>query len=89
VIFTVYLLWAADQTLLYVGRSSASMTRQRDHQRTKAWWPDVAAATFEHFPSKSEAIARERELIERLAPRHNRMFVPPAEVAELLAGSAR
>lgn len=67
---TVYSFFAADGSLLYVGCSKSPVQRIGNH-RSKAWWPQVVRAEFEHFDSVEDALDRERVLISTLHPHYN------------------
>jgi excinuclease UvrABC nuclease subunit len=67
---TLYRLFDEDDSLIYVGVSVDIMHRLHQH-RQKWWWPEVANASFEHFPNRREAEEREREVIEEEAPFYN------------------
>lgn len=77
---TVYYLHNTDHELLYVGITSSSrgMLRFREHAKSKEWWTQVAYASFEHFPSRVKAAAREASVIRALNPPHN--LAQPAAV---------
>lgn len=67
---TVYVYSAQDGSTIYVGVTGDQSLRMKDH-RQRDWWPTVATARFEHFDTRAEAVARERELIRALAPLRN------------------
>lgn len=78
---SVYLYRDADETLIYVGVTSRGIKRNREHDRTKEWWPFVATQEVEHHADRRSALARERELIETFAPPFNTTHNPLAAVA--------
>jgi hypothetical protein len=45
----VYVLSDAHGGVLYVGMTARGIATALDHS-SKPWWPEVASATFEHFP---------------------------------------
>ncbi len=69
---TVYRLFDADGLLLlYVGVTRQGHHRLHAHARAKAWWQDVASATFEHLPTRDAALQREAEAIRTETPLYN------------------
>jgi hypothetical protein len=68
---TLYRLHDAEGRLLYVGISSSGGRRLEQHAYSKAWWHEVAAATFEEFPTREAAAAAELQAIRDENPRHN------------------
>ena len=74
--WTVYMFFDAAQQPVYCGCSGQTGSRLRSHSNAE-WWPEVAYAHFEHFESKRVALDRERDVIERLQPRYNRLFKEP------------
>lgn len=67
----VYVLRAADGTVLYVGASGDLTQRLRQHRYTKSWWPQVASVTASPVYEKAAALSAERTLIDALSPLHN------------------
>lgn len=67
----LYRLWSADDQLLYVGITDRGHRREREHARTKAWWPEVHHVTYERVAARAELLYRERVAIERERPRYN------------------
>lgn len=65
--------------LIYVGITKTGVTRNRQHNADKSWWPFVAEQTVEHCESRDEAAAREVELIRRFRPPFNRQHNPEYE----------
>lgn len=84
---TLYRLYDADDVLLYVGVTYNPKARFTQHRDTKSWWPQVARTEFQWFPSRSEAEAAERELIEAEAPPHN-VLHHPVRGAQLRAANS-
>lgn len=68
---SVYLLYDAQDALLYVGITSRSTRRLGEHYRDKDWWPEVARAEFKHYPAVALARHAEAILIRDRQPRHN------------------
>lgn len=67
---TVYRLFAADDTLLYIGASMTAATRLGAHA-DKGWWGEVQRATFEHHPTREAAFEAEGVAIATERPRYN------------------
>jgi hypothetical protein len=61
---TLYRLYAQDDVLLYVGITK--------HWSIRSWWAQVVKVEVEQFPTWSEALAAERQVIAAERPRHNR-----------------
>lgn len=68
---TVYRFFDASDRLLYVGVTHRARQRIADHAADKDWWADVVRATFEHFPSRHEALKAEARAISLEDPLHN------------------
>lgn len=75
---SVYKYYDRHGILLYVGITSRGISRNREHNATKEWWPFVASQTVEHFPTRDAALAHERLTIQRRQPpfnkQHNRAY---------------
>lgn len=67
----MYRLWAADDSLLYIGITDRGREREREHARTKSWWPEVHHVTVEHIATRAELRFREAEAIRKERPRYN------------------
>ena len=61
----VYRLFAADDTLLYVGVAKRFGTRWEQHARAQPWWPHVDHQTVYWHPSRESALLVEKAAIER------------------------
>lgn len=68
---TVYRFFGDRKRLLYVGITRRGPQRIHQHSRDKPWWSDVRSATFEHFPTRQEALWAEAEAIRAENPVHN------------------
>jgi hypothetical protein len=68
---TLYRFFDAESVLLYIGITARGLARWHQHADDKPWWPQVASCTTEHFPSRAEAYAAEREAIRTERPRYN------------------
>lgn len=67
---TVYRLFGGER-LLYVGITRRDTHRIHQHAKDKAWWQDVESATFEHFPTRQEALWAEADAIWDEDPAYN------------------
>lgn len=89
----VYRLYNRDRRLLYVGCTYDVRKRLGLHLNRTPWYPEVATHKVEGpFATRTEALAREQEVIRREAPRYNQpapvsRLYTVAQVAELLACS--
>lgn len=88
--YTIYRFYGPDDALLYVGETARIRKRIVDHQMgnprglpmghedgPKPWWREAARIELEHLPpgtTEREAMAIEREQIERLRPVYNRDY---------------
>ncbi|WP_062434940.1 GIY-YIG nuclease family protein [Herbidospora daliensis] len=68
---SLYRLFAADGSLLYVGIGGNPGRRFEQHRSDKPWWGDVASMTIEHHPTREAALAAELQAIKTENPRHN------------------
>lgn len=67
----VYLLYAEDGSLLYVGITDRGPTRLAEHYRHKPWFHLVCRVEFERYQTRDGSEAREKYLIQKLSPLHN------------------
>lgn len=67
----VYLCYASDGLLLYVGITARGLARPHEHAKRAAWAADVARIDVEHYPTVEEALDRESFLIADRKPLHN------------------
>lgn len=68
---TLYRYFDSEGHLLYVGISGNNLKRQSQHKKNAAWFGLVSTATFEHYESRTEALAAEKLAIQRENPAHN------------------
>jgi len=68
---SVYVCYAADGEVLYVGRTSKGERRVRQHSKASGWWPLVETITVKHCETLQESKVRELELIRLLHPKFN------------------
>ncbi len=59
----VYRVFAADETLLYVGVAKSFARRWSQHAAAKPWWPDVQRQTVDWYPDRDTALAAETAAI--------------------------
>jgi hypothetical protein len=69
---SVYRYYDGDGALVYVGITARGVQRQNEHNAHAEWWPFVVRQEVEHYPSRDDAAARERELIQRFGPPFNK-----------------
>jgi hypothetical protein len=67
----LYRLWSASDELLYVGITDRGHLREREHARSKPWWPEVHHATYEPVDTRAELRYREAEAIRNGRPKYN------------------
>ena len=67
----LYLLYAADDALLYVGVGFNPQVRWLHHAREKAWWAEVARKELVWYDTRAMALEAEAEAISNLSPRYN------------------
>ena len=67
----VYVLVDEADRALYVGSTKDVARRVGEHRRRQPWWPDVARVEVYPMEAWDVALYVERNLISRLAPRHN------------------
>lgn len=67
----MYRLWSASDELLYIGITDRGHVREREHARSKSWWPEVHHATYEPITTRAELTYLERVAIRKECPRHN------------------
>jgi len=68
---TVYRFFGLRKRLLYIGVTRRGYHRIHQHSRDKEWWQEVRSATFEHFPTRQEALWAEAEAIRVENPVYN------------------
>lgn len=71
---TLYRHYDKENLLLYVGISSAPLTRQQNHAETSPWWEQITLITLEHFASRQEALRAEKLAIIKEKPLFNTML---------------
>lgn len=57
--------------LLYVGITNAGAGRWIKHGHESAWWELTRRIDLEHYPTRADACAAERQIIRELQPMHN------------------
>jgi hypothetical protein len=67
----VYRFFNTDGDLLYIGQTIDLGVRVRGHESRISWFDEIASATIQHVDSHAEAVAMERDAIERECPRYN------------------
>lgn len=89
---SVYRYYDRFGQLLYVGITKRGTQRNNEHNE-KVWWPFVARQEVEHYGSRTQALARETDLIRHAAPPFNKQQNPhhktlTAEYLKLVATEA-
>lgn len=88
--YVVYRLWAADDSLLYIGSTGNWPLRMTQHQRHQPWWGQITRTALDYFPTREAAYAAERIAIQLEHPRHNKVHNNPVrQAAEAARRAAR
>ncbi len=82
--YVVYRFWGHDESLLYVGYTSALLRRLAGHVSASPWWPEVANARYVEFTDELSARRAERDAIEQELPKYN-IFGKPVAAEPLKA----
>ena len=69
---SVYRYFDKRDRLLYVGITTAGLSRADDHSRHSRWWTKATHATLVHYPTVIEALAAEDAAIRDEHPIYNR-----------------
>lgn len=67
----LYRLFAADDTLLYVGVAKRFGTRWEQHAKLQPWWPHVDHQTVYWLPGREDALLAEKAAIAAERPVYN------------------
>ena len=70
----VYAFLGSKGKFLYIGQTQDFDVRMRQHKR-KQWWKLVSEIKLERVSSKKVAVDKEKYLIKKLRPKHNKTFV--------------
>ena len=70
----IYSFMGKDGKFLYIGQTQDFDVRMRQHKR-KHWWGSVLEIRLERSSSRKVAIKREKDLIQKLRPKHNKEFL--------------
>lgn len=68
---TLYRMFAADGSLLYVGITNNPIFRFREHRTAKEWWTEVASISLTHYESREKLAAAERQAVKAECPLWN------------------
>jgi len=68
---TLYRMFRADGSLLYVGISDQVLARWSSHSRERPWWSEVQRFEVEQFDSRDDALRAEAQAIVDERPLHN------------------
>lgn len=69
---SVYRYYDRAGLLIYVGITRQGMGRNAQHNSKAEWWGYVSSQDVEHYASRDEAAAREKQLIRRFRPPFNK-----------------
>jgi predicted GIY-YIG superfamily endonuclease len=72
---SVYLYYDRRGVLLYVGITARNLQRNDEHT-AKEWWPFVNRQDVEHYPTRTDALRREKSLIQNRLPPFNKVHNP-------------
>lgn len=78
---SLYRCFSAANDLLYVGISLHVIYRMTQHRDGSDWYQEMRTLTVEHFETREEAIAAEREAIRNERPKFNVTHSRPNAVA--------
>lgn len=67
----LYRLWSSSGELLYIGITDRGTAREREHARTKSWWPQVHHVTVEPVATRAELRHLEAVAIRKESPLYN------------------
>lgn len=67
----LYRFFDGDDQLIYVGISNSALRRIAQHREAKAWFGSCTRVTFEHYPTRAEALEAERRAVAEENPREN------------------
>ena len=76
----VYRLYAADDTLLYVGVTGHLGARMAEHAAGTPWWAEVARKTVAWHETREAALLAESDAVRDERPRYNVAGAPRAYV---------
>jgi predicted GIY-YIG superfamily endonuclease len=71
---SVYTYRDTNNLIIYIGITNQGPGRQEQHNKSSAWWQYVASQQVEHYDTRAEAAARERELIRLHRPPFNVVY---------------
>lgn len=73
----LYHFYDCRDKLLYIGQTLSFSHRMRQHSE-KHWWNEVVWIKVDHFDSREELIAAERDLIFYRKPKYNKRVLSPS-----------
>lgn len=73
---SVYRHYDVNDLLLYVGITSRGISRNSEHNTSKDWWTFVVRQEVDHYPTREDASAMERSLIQMYHPPFNKQHNP-------------
>jgi hypothetical protein len=84
----LYRHFAADGSLLYVGKSLSAVWRLIIHRSASHWFSEIASITITHYATKDELRAAERDAIATENPKYNRRR-PNQRLEKVLGAEAK
>ena len=69
----VYRLYAADDSLLYIGVAKTFGTRWHQHAKAQPWWPQVHHQTIWWYETRTDAEDAELAAIKTEHPKYNKL----------------
>jgi excinuclease UvrABC nuclease subunit len=85
----LYRHFGGDGTLLYVGVSISAFRRLAQHRGNAHWFGAIKRIEMQQFATREEALAAEREAIEREQPLFNIQFSARQKIAIATARAQR
>jgi predicted GIY-YIG superfamily endonuclease len=68
----LYRYFSAAGDLLYIGISLSPVVRLGQHEKHSGWFDSIATVKIEHFDTRKQALAAEREAIRKEDPQYNK-----------------
>lgn len=85
----VYKFFDANGVNLYVGCSSNIPARLGAHQRSRAWWPEVARIEIDAYPNAKAGWEAEKAAIQALDPTHNSVYTSHRTPPRIICSKCR
>tara|TARA_R100000482_G_scaffold120627_1_gene66079 strand:+ start:774 stop:1280 length:507 start_codon:yes stop_codon:yes gene_type:complete len=68
----LYRAYSSTGELMYVGISLSVMSRLSQHKNSSAWFNSAARIDIEYYPTRTDALAAEKQAIQTECPVHNK-----------------